>query len=584
LRHLLLRTAVLTGVAVVAITEALSPLHALSRWPVAIAWALLLALLVRTRPRLRLPSWKPIEGTLALATAAVAALIALTATLSPPNSADAMAYHLPRVVYWGQSGTVAFFPTPYLNQIMLQPLAEYFMLQTYLLTGGDYLINLLAFAAYAGSVIGVSAIAAALRLGSRAQAWAALFCATLPAAALQGSGAKNDLLLAFYLVCAIYFAARREALSLALATALALSTKGTAYLFLPPVLVYTAFVLPRRSLLWIPAAVLLINGPQYLRNWQLSGSPLGYDSAHGDGFFRWRNQSLGWQPLVSNALRHLSEQLGGRREAWNQTVYRTVVRAHYALGLDPQSRDTTWPGARYAPPLNTNHEANANNHWQLLLLIIAAVYAVATRDRPWILYAAGLLAAFLLFCWYLKWQPFLARLELPLFVAAAPLAAMLIDRLRHPAVALLLALFLVNNARPALFENWTRPLQGPRSLWVTTRNDNYFSDMGQWHNRQSYLETVDRLARSGCTRIGLDITANQLEYPVMALLRQRVPEVRFMHTGVTGPAAVYAGASEPSVCAILCPDCEGNQAKLAAYGDWGSPVEIGRFLLFLRGK
>jgi hypothetical protein len=57
-----------------------------------------------------------------------------------------------------------------------------------------------------------------------------------------------------------------------------------------------------------------------------------------------------------------------------------------------------------------------------------------------------------------------------------------------------------------------------------------------------------------------------------------------MHTGVTGPAAVYAGASEPSVCAILCPDCEGNQAKLAAYGDWGSPVEIGRFLLFLRGK
>jgi hypothetical protein len=181
-----------------------------------------------------------------------------------------------------------------------------------------------------------------------------------------------------------------------------------------------------------------------------------------------------------------------------------VVRAHYALGLDPQSRDTTWPGARYAPPLNTNHEANANNHWQLLLLIIAAVYAVATRDRPWILYAAGLLAAFLLFCWYLKWQPFLARLELPLFVAAAPLAAMLIDRLRHPAVALLLALFLVNNARPALFENWTRPLQGPRSLWVTTRSDNYFSDMGQWHNRQSYLETVDRLARSGCTRIGLD--------------------------------------------------------------------------------
>jgi 4-amino-4-deoxy-L-arabinose transferase-like glycosyltransferase len=442
----------------------------------------------------------------------------------------------------------------------------------------------LAFAAYAGSVIGVSANADALGLGSRAQAWAGLFCATLPAAILQGSGAKNDFLLAFYLACAIYFAARREALYFALAAGLALATKGTAYLFLPPVLVYAAFVLPRRSLLWIPAAVCLINGPQYARNWQLSGSPLGYDSAHGDGVFRWRNERLTWQPLISNALRHFSEQLGGRSAAWNQSVYQRVLEAHHVLRLDPQSPDTTWPGARYAPPLNTNHEANANNHWQLLLLIVAAVYSVAARNRRWTLYTAGLLAAFLLFCWYLKWQPFLARLELPLFVAGAPLAALLIDRFRHPAVALLLALFLVNNARPALFENWTRPLSGPHSLLVTSRNDNYFSDMGQWNNRDSYLEAVDRLARSGCTRIGLDISANQLEYPLQALLRQRVPDVRFVHTAVTGPAAKYADGSEHTACAVLCPDCIANQAKLALYARWGEPAEIGRFLLFTRAK
>jgi len=115
---------------VAAITELLSPFHALSRWPVAGAWAILLVILVRNTPRLRLPAWQPVEGTLLLATAAVAAIVALTAALSPPNSADAMAYHLPRVVYWTQSGSVAFFATPYLNQIMLQPLAEYFMLHT----------------------------------------------------------------------------------------------------------------------------------------------------------------------------------------------------------------------------------------------------------------------------------------------------------------------------------------------------------------------------------------------------------------------------------------------------------------------
>ncbi len=509
-------------------------------------------------------------------------MVALTAILSPPNSADAMAYHLPRVVYWAQAGSVAFFPTPYLNQIMLQPLAEYLMLHTYLLTGGDRLINLIAFAAYAGSIVGVSAVAGAFGLNTRSQAWAALFCATLPNAILQASGAKNDFLLAFWLVCAVYFAARRDALWLALSVALALATKGTAYLFLPPLLVYAAVVLPRRRLAWIAGAICVLNGPQYARNLQLSGSPLGFDSAQGDGVFRWRNEHLTWKPAVSNALRHTSEQLGARSVRWNQWVYDRVVGIHRTLGLDPEDRDTTWPGAHYGPPLNANHEANANNRWHLLLIAAAAIFAAATRNRRWMLYASALLAAFLLFCLYLKWQPFLARMELPLFVLGAPLAAFLVEKLRYPAAAVVLALFLANNARPALFENWTRPLKGPHSLWATARDDDYFRDMGQWNNRASYLESVDRTARSGCTEIGLDISENQLEYPFQALLRERNPRVRFVHTGVTNASARYAAANAPPPCAVLCPDCIANQQKIALYRDIGPPIEIGRFLLFLK--
>jgi hypothetical protein len=588
LRDLFLRALVLFGAVVALLTEILSPFHLLRRAPLTAAWLAVAlaaaALLYFRRPELPRVPIRPLEVAIAGVVAVIAGIVGLTAILSPPNSADAMAYHMPRVIYWAQSGSVAFFPTSYFNQISLQPLAEYLMLHTYVLSGGDHFINLVAFAAFLGSVVGVSAVAGALGIGSRGQAFAPLVCATLPNGILQASGAKNDWLLAFWLVCLVYFVARGDAPFSGLAAGLAMATKATAYLFAPPLVggVLLWAWMEHRRVPWLRMAaflaggVLLINTPQYVRNLRLSGSPLGYDSAHGDGLFRWRNEHPGWKSTVSNLLRNTSEQLGARSPRWNQAVFDAVVRIHRALGIDPQSPDTTWHGERYDPPINANHEANANNRWQLLLLVLAAALVVFRPSRPWTLYAAALLGAFLLFCFYLKWQPYLARLELPLFVLAAPLAAYLLERLRPALLAVLICAFLVNNARPALFENWTRPLKGPHSLWVTSRDSNYFSDMVQWNKGVSYLPAVDLTARSGCETVGIDISQNPLEYPFQALLRERNPNVRFVHTGMENASA--------RPCAVLCLDCAGIQKKIALYSPIGPPVEIGRFLLFLPSR
>jgi hypothetical protein len=214
-------------------------------------------------------------------------------------------------------------------------------------------------------------------------------------------------------------------------------------------------------------------------------------------------------------------------------------------------------------------------------LAAAAIFAGATRRRAWLVYALGLSAAFLVFCYYLKWQPFLARLELPLFVMGAPLAASFLEALRPNFLSLVLCLLLINNTRAALFENWTRPLHGPRNLFITSRDDNYFADMTQWNNRASYLPAVDLTARSGCRLVGIDISRNQLEYPFQALLLERNPNVRFMHSGVENASARFYPANAPLPCAVFCPDCAGIAEKTALYRSIGPPVVLDHFLLFL---
>lgn len=277
--------------------------------------------------------------------------------------------------------------------------------------------------------------------------------------------------------------------------------------------------------------------------------------------------------------------MGARSPRWNQAVYDAVLRLHQLIHFDPQDPDTTWRWAKYDPPRNANHEANANNRWHLLWLLAALGPAMwcarKSGDKFWLIYATGLAMAFVAFCFYLKWQPFFSRLELPLFVLAAPLPAFTFAKLNSGILQAVICFFLLNNARPFLFENWTRPLKGPKSLLTTPRQWNYFRDMTQWDNRDTYLRAVEAAAATGCNAVGIDISQYQLEYPFQALLRERNPGVRFIHMGVENASARFYPTIPVQVCAVLCLDCAGNDEKLARYNYVGRVIQIDRFLLFL---
>lgn len=612
-RDRFLRALVIFGVALFLMTELLSLFNLVRPVPLIVCWtaifAAALVCVARARSTLRIAAAsfhvEPVLLICLFSIVAILTLTALTAACSPPNSTDAMAYHMPRVVYWAEQSSIRFFPTPYFNQIMLQPLAEYFMLHTYLLTGGDRLINFVQWFASLASIIGVSSVAGMFGAGVRGQAIAALFCATLPSGVLASSGAKNDYFLAMWLVVAVYFALRftttrqtADALFVGAALGLALLTKATAYLFAPWVLaaIFAGCAARPAARLRMGALIamlcaLALNAPHYVRNYRLSGSIMGFDSAQGNGFFRWRNETFGWKQTVSNVLRNTAEQLGARSSPWDQGVYDVVLAVDQRLGIDINDPATTWRGSTFAAPKNANHEANAPNRWHLIVLIVASCVfgwrALRGRDRERALYALSLAGAFIGFCAYLKWQALLGRLFLPLFVLGAPVTSVFgeighagVLRIGSLLAQIVLCLFLLDNAKHPLLDNWVRPLRGPGSVLHTPRAEKYFADMSQWNNAATYKKTVDALANMSCGTIGVDITNLQLEYPLQALLRERKSGTLFIHTGVQNVSMRYRQPVDASACAVVCLDCAGDAKRLLLYSSFRKSALIDQFVIF----
>jgi hypothetical protein len=544
----------LVTIAIVALsTELLSLGHWLAFPGIALTWALILGIWVWGLRKVR-PSWNLdwINSGLLLATLGLWIVEGLTAIVSPPNSSDAMAYHMPRVIYWMQQRSVEFFATPYLNQIMLQPLHEYLILHFQMLTSGDRFANCVAWLATGGYIVAASLLAKALGANLRGQAMAAFLAATLPNGILQASGVKNEALLSFLLLSLAYFALESKKWHVAVACGLACLTKGTAFVFAGPLVL---LLLPR-ALPHVALAVLLLNGAFFARNIDLSGSPLGFDSAHADGKYRWRNEYFGWQPTVSNLIRHLSEQLGARSENWNQSVFQVAQTLHTSLGLRSSDPATTWPYTEFVAPRSANHETDGNNRWHFALLLGCATVLAWRRDKRSGMLLLSLGIGIVVFCFYLKWQPFMLRMWLPHYALGMAICGALLGR-AHWVLQVALCVFLLDGCRLPLLKNWVRPLRGPENMFTQSREDLYYSDMRPWKIRPQYDEVMKQLRESNCRQIAFDINAFQLEYPIQALLLQLHPETRFVHVNTQNPSRKYEGRmSTVKPCVLVCLACD----------------------------
>jgi hypothetical protein len=169
-----------------------------------------------------------LAGAVGLGLTYLAALIAAT----PPNGWDPVNYHLARAAFWLQSGGLGYISNAYDQRLNFNPpdgeIGFAFVLE---ITRDENLVGFVQFFAALACATGVYAMARRFGLRRGEAAFGGLAFLSLPLIALQSSGAKNDLIVASYLVGAAVFLLGESGRQIALgsvATALAVGTKFTA--------------------------------------------------------------------------------------------------------------------------------------------------------------------------------------------------------------------------------------------------------------------------------------------------------------------------------------------------------------------
>lgn len=574
------QVAVVGGVVLVLSTEALSLFKGLTTQAVALLWLAAALLggvyLWRRRGSLAMPG--PPAGTINRALTAsvvfLVVLLGLVAFFVPPNTWDAMAYHVARIAHWAQQGSVAHYHTTITRQIYQPPGASFAILHLYLLAQGDRFVNLVQWASMVGSLLGVWVLAALLGGGQRARVLAMVVAATIPIGVLEATTAQNDYVEAFWLVClAVFVVARQGPVFVGLALGLALLTKGTGYPFAAPLVAWWAAeaIARKRWRAVGPLAIVAllavgINAGHYTRNLAGYGTPLGPGR---DGPFVYANERHGVLPTLSVAVRNLALHAATPWPRVNTGVTTVIERLHGWAGLDMNDPLTTWYQKRFAVgPFHVNEDLVPNGAHLVLIGLSFVAALVRRRPRRLAIYVVTLVISFLVFSAAFRWQPWHTRLELPLFVLAAPVVGLVLEhrRLVGPLVGVgLLALALLT-----ILFNESRPPTGERSVFRAERTAQLFANRRDLE--AAYRAAASRIKDLRCQRVAIWSARDAAEYPLWVLTGAHWNGVRVEHFNMEHPAATS--------CALFISPLYDAPASIPVAGVpyrrnvWASPVAL----------
>lgn len=582
-RKAICTAAVQWGVLLVLFTELLSPWGRLDSTGVGVAWGgtcLVLGL------RLFLVDGFPEQGRKLLAPVRavprrfrrftlgwmglIVGSLGLLGVMGAPHGSDAMTYHLPRIMHWIQNGSAGHYSTWISRQLYNPPFAEFASAHVYLLYGGDRLLNLVQGFMLVGCMVAASLVTRRLGGSVLQQVFSAVFVLTLPVALLQAMTVKNGLVLSFWLLVSVLFlfdASRggsrsglRDAVHAGGAAGLAVLTKGTALVLLFPILAGVCVVLwlrPRREWFGMVALfvgpMLILNAGHYGRNASVYGHPLGSREVRQHHLTRTLKPSA----VASNVLKNLTIQFTTPSRTVNRKIESGVRRVHDWMGISPEDRRTTLRFWDYRVFVPVPGPGKASGPLHALVFVLALVVLAVRGDPDWpvVLLAGGVILGFVLLCATVRWHPWLARLHLPVLVAAAPVAGSLLadGNWRRPAQGLIVLFLLEATVVMAL--NVVHPVVWTENnVFTTDRVDQYFTDRPS--AAPAYRAIGESLSSSSCRHVGLVLRETSFEYPLWVILDPLHSKRTLRHAAPDGiPTDDFVSVGDRrdgEVCRIVC--------------------------------
>lgn len=468
-----------------------------------------------------------------------------------PYNWDSMTYHMARIAYWVQNGSVAPYPVNNDRQIIFLPFAEYVITQLYLLAGGDRLANMVQFVSYVLSGGLVYLIARYFSVNRTLSLIGAALFWLLPMAIMQSITTQNDLVVTFMVLSSLYYGLKlcrafsyKDIFAFSCAVSCGMLTKGTYYFFVSPFFLWFGLVYLRRYKIKAfylgsiaLAFVLIINGPMWYRNVVLYGNPV----TAGDSFAKeWPSfltlRNVQKSPSATKMLSVLSKNF------YLHTVpphtlaifdwQETLVKWHQKIGVDLNDKDINPWGNIYSGFL-IHEDISGNGLYLYILLMTVIAYIFAFRRKNIALYLTCFVSSYFLYCFFTTYQPWETRLDLPVFATSVPFVVYVWQNARRHlsfvflkeqtdgtiketsqvSFALIILLFLTIAAFP-----FYKEIVGKISYVTTSRTSQYFYRRPNLYD--PYRQVGMIMYNKGLNHLGLALNADAWEYPLFRVTRK----------------------------------------------------------------